>query len=185
MYRYISDLHFCHDYVIKRDARPYRTVREMNDDLIARWNDAVSNNDTVYILGDLCFRQDREAVMTISALTGRKVLILGNHDSVSRPQYRSLFNSVEKYLEIRDSGYNVILSHYPVAHWHGQDGLKCDGKPFKVPYVHLYGHLHNSVYESRYQSYVGGKAYNVGCMMPYMDYTPKTLMEIMEGRNDR
>jgi hypothetical protein len=27
------------------------------------------------------------------------------------------------------------------------------------------------------------RAYNVGCMMPWMDYTPRTLAEIIEGYN--
>ena len=25
------------------------------------------------------------------------------------------------------------------------------------------------------------RAYNVGCMLPYMDYTPRTFMEIVDG----
>jgi hypothetical protein len=28
------------------------------------------------------------------------------------------------------------------------------------------------------------RVYNVGCMMPYMNYTPKTLQQIIDGYNE-
>ena len=38
---YISDLHFGHKNIINFDNRPYFTVREMEDALIANWNSVV------------------------------------------------------------------------------------------------------------------------------------------------
>ena len=59
----------------------------------------------------------------------------------------------------------------------------------------LYGHTHESAEDQFYQSclkqmrendcrHVYDKkllACNVGCMLPYMNYTPRTLEEILEG----
>ena len=65
-------------------------------------------------------------------------------------------------------------------------------------WIHLYGYLHNTDEERLYRECLGrvneyfaekgtkgytdcppARAYNVGCMMPYIDYTPRTLKEII------
>ena len=58
--------------------------------------------------------------------------------------------------------------------------------------IMLYGHVHNSLeyqYLKKLQSEIlknkeekspKGNYINVGCMMPYMEYTPRTLEEILE-----
>lgn len=61
--------------------------------------------------------------------------------------------------------------------------------------IHLYGHTHNTYENEFYQEclrrlnienltrsekcYDIVRAYNVGCMMPYMNYEPRTLKEIL------
>lgn len=57
--------------------------------------------------------------------------------------------------------------------------------------MHIYGHVHNS-FEAKISNDVytrlralpdrnyNFEAYNVGCMQPYMDYTPRTLAELRE-----
>ena len=56
--------------------------------------------------------------------------------------------------------------------------------------VHLYGHVHNSQQwniaenfyaETRALQAIPMRAYNVGCMMSYMDYGPRTLEEIINA----
>lgn len=74
-----SDHHFWHNNVIRYCNRPFSSVEEMNESLIARWNSTVKPEDTVYYLGDfsLAFR----AVELYSPiLNGKKILISGNHD---------------------------------------------------------------------------------------------------------
>lgn len=54
----------------------------------------------------------------------------------------------------------------------------------------LYGHIHMGRDAAPYEEYAAKmkernipyECYNVGCMMPYMDYTPRTLEEIRAGR---
>jgi calcineurin-like phosphoesterase family protein len=52
----------------------------MDESLIMNWNNTVTSEDIVYILGDLIFRSDKHAAYYIERLNGLKHLILGNHD---------------------------------------------------------------------------------------------------------
>ena len=76
---FTSDLHLGHANIIALCHRPFSTVEEMDAALIANWNRRVTDRDTVYILGDLCFRAT-DPVRYLTQLKGKKHLILGNHD---------------------------------------------------------------------------------------------------------
>ena len=53
---YISDLHFFHENILLYDSRPFASVEDMNAEMVRRWNSVVKNNDTVYVLGDMFFK---------------------------------------------------------------------------------------------------------------------------------
>lgn len=182
---YISDLHLGHDNVIKFDNRPFKSVKEMDQTLIDNWNKVVSDGDTVYILGDFCWsKNELEWVKILKQLKGEKVLIKGNHDlKYFSSSLRPMFKYIKDYDEVKDNGKRVILSHYPIPFYRGA---------YNPDMVHLYGHIHVTIEnnfmehikeyidknDDRGQSKHKGQFYNVGCMMPYMDYTPRTLEEI-------
>lgn len=174
---YISDLHFGHNNVLRFDNRPFDTVEEMNNKIIENWNSVVGNKDEVYILGDVFWKNDL-AEHILPKLKGNKHLIKGNHDKLS-DFMRKYYSSIDEYKRIKDEGRDVILSHYPIAHWDGQ----FHGS------VHLYGHIHvtqDRAFYDYYGNYCREKglkfqAYNVGCMMGYMDYTPRTLDYIINN----
>src|SRR4051794_21462432 len=78
----ISDTHWFHKNIVKF------CNRDMNHDwiMLARWNKAVSPDDTVLHLGDLLLtrsaeKQDQFFDEIAPQLMGRKFLILGNHDN--------------------------------------------------------------------------------------------------------
>ena len=79
---------------------------------------------------------------------------------------------------VKDDDDHVVLCHYPIAHWKKAD----------YGYVHLYGHVHAGRDMECFEEYAAKmkqrgipyECYNVGCMMKYMDYTPRTLKEIRE-----
>ena len=50
---YIADWHYAHANILAFDNRPFKTVEEMNKELVKRWNAAVDPGDTVYVLGDM------------------------------------------------------------------------------------------------------------------------------------
>ena len=76
---YIADTHFGHENIIRFDNRPFANVEMMKNDMIERWNKKAGKNDTVYILGDFCWKNVNPLEMG-AELNGRKVLITGNHD---------------------------------------------------------------------------------------------------------
>lgn len=191
---YISDLHI--GCMNKYEGR----TLENDECLVANWNHKVNNNDTVYILGDIArigTNKDNEyACSVISRLKANKILIVGNHDikCLKDNRIKQLFTEICDYKEITDNfngmNHNIVLSHYPILFWNGQHKR----------YIHLYGHLHNSDEEMVYKECLGkvneyfidremkgytdcpqAKAYNVGAMLDYMNYTPRTLKEIIEG----
>jgi hypothetical protein len=52
---YTSDHHFGHKNIIAHNSRPFASVEEMDEALIARWNSVVGPDDVVYHLGDFSF----------------------------------------------------------------------------------------------------------------------------------
>lgn len=51
---FTSDTHFNHTNIIKYCQRPFRDIYEMNETLIANWNNVVAPDDIVFHLGDFC-----------------------------------------------------------------------------------------------------------------------------------
>ena len=177
--RYIADWHYNHEDIIAYDARPFRSAKEMNTELVRRWNAVVAPEDITYVLGDMLYCSGEEALVLLDSLNGTKVLVKGNHDLCEDEVVRR-FAAVDDYLEIRDGDRDVVLCHYPIPcfknHYQG--------------WYHLYGHVHtafeaNMMENSRRQMEAlylrPSHMYNVGAMVPYMDYTPRTLDEILAG----
>ena len=163
---YISDLHFGHGNIIKFVQRPFTTTEEMENILISNWNSTVTNEDMVYILGDFCWLKEDKWIEILDELKGNKVLII--------------YSNVVNLKEIDDNGRTVIMCHYPIlAYKHS----------FDPNTFMLFGHVHNNTKEShlitqfikqirqiRTEKFDNrGQLVNVGCMMPWMDYTPRTL----------
>ena len=184
---YISDLHLGHVNAIGFDGRPFADVMEMNKTLIRRWNSAVGRADTVYVLGDFIWEKESLWPAWMERLTGNKVLIRDNHDPRQFSQAtKRFFQDIADYKEITDTGRHVILCHYPMPFHRADYDEKC---------FMLYGHVHNTreyafleklrkeLRENRTErSHARAQFINVGCMMPWMGYTPRTLDEILDGK---
>lgn len=52
MIYFTADTHFGHYNVIRFCDRPFASAEEMDEAMIQNWNERVTGNDTVYILGD-------------------------------------------------------------------------------------------------------------------------------------
>ena len=177
---FISDTHFFHDNVIKFDKRPFETIEEMHKEIKTRWNNKVTNADTVYICGDFTWKSTDEELEFLNSLNGRKRLIIGNHDfKNSGTKYKKLFESMKDTEQIIVGTDPVFLSHYfiPFYNKHRYGGYL------------LHGHSHNSqehFHELEMEWYLKcqgfePKIYNVGCMHPYMNYEPQTFEDIIKG----
>ena len=189
---YIADLHLnCTNKYEGRTLEYDQLIKE-------NWNKRVTNADTVFILGDIGKEGGNKYTEylceIISTLKGKKVLIQGNHDKLKDSRIKQLFAEVIPYKEVSDNinGTNkmLTLSHYPMLLWNGQH----------KEWIHLYGHVHTSKEWNIYKESLKlvndyfsqrrkdgftdcppAKAFNVGSMLPYMDYTPRTLKEILEN----
>ena len=198
---FISDLHIGHKNVLNCegssnfDGRNFKTFDEMNQAILNNWNSVINNGDHVYILGDTLWKETDENIALISQFKGNLHAIKGNHDRFSDARYRRLFCEICDYKEVSDNingkNYNVVLFHYPIMFWNKMRQVNNDGSTkYKGYNILLYGHTHNSNEEKLYQQFLkyvndnygyGAMAFNVGCMMPYMNYTPRTLEEILTG----
>ena len=195
---YIADTHFAHPNVIRFDRRPFSSVKEMDEKLIENWNFMVEPTDTVYILGDWIFLKAVDPLyMEIGmCLNGQKILIAGNHDpkQFSKEQ-RCQLNIVEiaPVKEIVESdGSHVILSHYPMPFF------RCD---YKEDFYHFCGHIHTTREDAALETLIKsivlshevsgdnfGNILNVGCMKPYISYSPQSfdyLKQIIKQRNEQ
>lgn len=111
---FTSDMHFGHRGVISYCGRPFENVEQMDSEMLRRWNDTVSNEDFIYVLGDMCFHKPSIGIPLLKSLNGKKILIKGNHDSYSHTQYiASGFLAVFDGAQISVAGKKVIMSHYP------------------------------------------------------------------------
>lgn len=139
-----ADHHFGHANIIKYCNRPYQSVEEMDADYIKRWNARVTQNDTVYYLGDMAGR----IVNILRLLNKLNFQILhwmpGNHDSpgnIYKAQWGCIrvFPCRQQIVEIQPV-YNsqlvsIVLCHYPIMDWVG----------IKRGVLHLHGHSHGTV----------------------------------------
>lgn len=136
---FTADPHFGHQGILKHEPRyrPFSTVEGMNEVLVDNWNSVVTNKDTVYVLGDVCYGHWRdkdnlfEGLDHVKRLNGAKHLIKGNHDNFEDAEYlKRGFNTVKAYSRYK----GCILSHIPVHE------SQIDGGRFKA---NIHGHLHS------------------------------------------
>lgn len=113
----ISDTHFGHEKtctVFKREdgspLRPFASAEEMDEFMVAAWNQRVRPGDKVYHLGDVVI--NRKFLHILGRLNGDKVLIRGNHDIFKLEDYAVHFRDIRGYHVMN----GLILSHVPVHH---------------------------------------------------------------------
>ena len=128
----VSDTHFGHAGVCRftrtdgvTKLRPWDNAEEMDEAMVAAWNDRVRPTDKIYHLGDVVI--NRRSLSIMSRLNGDKVLIRGNHDIFKDDDYRQYFRELRAYHVMN----GLILSHIPV-HSESLGRFGCN----------IHGHLH-------------------------------------------
>jgi len=131
----IADLHmgdFDMCSLKKQDGhplRPFSTVEEHDETIIANWNKVVPKDAKVYVLGDIA--QKKSDIAKIGRLNGsRKILIAGNHDIYPSSEYLKYFKDIRATHRL-DNG--IIMSHIPIH-------PSTFGKAHKV---NVHGHIHD------------------------------------------
>ncbi len=168
---FTSDCHFGHENILKLCSRPFDSVKEMNEALIANWNQKVKGNDTVYILGDMFYRYHGDCADILRRLKGKKRLVLGNHDTswTGRTDLAKYFLSVEPMQEVSVQGRLAILCHYPLVTWKKEQTS-----------LMIHGHIHNDTARDFWPLLAAREnVLNAGCEVN--GYAPVTLDELMEN----
>ena len=156
---FIADLHFGDDNIRRYENRPFQNTGQMDEELIRRWNTAVTAKDQVYVLGD--FGADGKEHEVLEKLNGIIFLVKGNHDTKSSEYYRNAGFQEVYDLPVIFSDF-WILSHEPLY------------VNRNMPYANIFGHVHGSPVYSDYSSQ------HFCVSAERIDYTPILMEKIME-----
>ncbi len=181
---FTGDHHFGHTSkkggIIEYCNRPFISIGEMDNILIAEWNRIVRPEDIVYYLGDFTLSSDKKQARRYFSRLNGKVFVLSNtfhHDKrwlKAKEPYQTRQHEVTILPSIhtmKSDGKFLVLCHFPLAIW--------PRRHFSA--IHLHGHSHGN-----YQG--TGKILDVGVDSVnkiWGAYRPVSLAEVveyMEGR---
>jgi calcineurin-like phosphoesterase family protein len=136
MIYFTADTHFGHSNIIKYCERPFDNVHIMDQVIFDHINEIVGLDDTLYILGDFCFKGKKPIEYSSRIVCQNVHLIYGNHDR--RNDFKDDlqgFSSVQDVKEIIHCNQKIFLSHYPHRSWPASHKGS----------FHLYGHVHSKL----------------------------------------
>jgi calcineurin-like phosphoesterase family protein len=185
---YTADPHFGHANIIRYCDRPWPTPEAMDAGLIERWNDRVSPEDTVWVLGDVSLTP--KALGPVRALNGAKILVAGNHDACWTGHRRRARaeRTIPLYLDAgfaqvhasgivrthQIGGHDVTLAHLPYAGDHTDHDRYVAHRPTDEGLPLICGHVHGA-----WQ--VQGRQINVGVdVWGYAPVHEDTLVDLLD-----
>jgi calcineurin-like phosphoesterase family protein len=167
MYFFTSDQHFDHFNIIKHCYRPFKTIDEMNENIVNAWNLNVSRDDVVVVAGDISMLPKADLIYKkfLNRLKGNKVFLRGNHDHWMKEK-RYIYNK-------RIEGQHVSVCHYPMRTWQNSNHGAWQ----------LHGHSHGTLEPFHNQLDIGvDNAYKLfGSFRPF---SFNDIKEIMEAQDD-
>ncbi len=138
---FTADHHFGHKNIIKYTDRPFETLKEMDDELVRRWNSRINQEDTIYHLGDFTLGGVDYARSYFLRLNGKIYVVPGGHDEHWCKTKEFLY-SKHYVVEVLSQLYHckvdkrfIVMCHYPMHSWE------------KSHYgsLHLHGHTHGTI----------------------------------------
>ena len=107
---FIADLHFGHKNIIRyeNEHRKFTEIDEHDEELVKRWNNVVTKNDIVWVIGDFCLGKSH--LCKAGLLNGSKRLVMGNHDILPTVDYLQYFDKLYGVATFD----KLILTHVPV-----------------------------------------------------------------------
>lgn len=171
-----SDPHFYHKNIVTftnydgTKVRPWDDAETMTEEMIEWYNELVDDQDRVYILGDVAFKNS-DMHRSVGRLKGRKCLVPGNHEPTKMRQYFDLFDDVRGYVVKK----GFIMSHIPI---HEQSLSRWQ--------LNIHGHLHNNQVKRAVKRLNGDTEeiddrYYCACV-ERTNFRPKLLDEILHER---
>ena len=175
---------------------PKADVDAHNASIAKNWDKVVSENDTVYVQGDIAINPRKGAFEWLRERPGRKVLIAGNHDAVAgfhskaineqqKPEWAETFVAIRDFAFLKINGHRVALSHYP---YDGEGDREMEDRLTEVrlrdegiPLLHGHTHAHHQAHTSAAGTpmfHVGLDAWNLNLVpettiAEWLDYLPR------------
>lgn len=163
---FTSNTYFSDEKQVKAKITPFKSVEEMDADLISRWNSVVSPKDIVYHLGDF------GKYNNVKKLNGKIYLICGNHEKWVYGRDFEGFRSKLKEMGFADVFKSGIFLDKKVL---GEKiYITYKAKDCKKEGMNLFGQSH----------VIGGNiknGFNVSAM--YNDYTPISVDRVKSNIN--
>ena len=165
MYFFTADEHYGHSKIREYCGRSFSSIEEMDNEIIKRHNEVVTDNDIVIHAGDFTLKKScQETLKYIKQLNGLlKIFLIGSHDSWIKGT-----NSHSYIWEQMIEDRYVVVCHYAMRVW---------------PRSHynswqLFGHSHGRVQPE-------GKQWDVGVdVNNFYPISFDQLKEIMKKRPD-
>jgi calcineurin-like phosphoesterase family protein len=170
---FTSDQHFFDADILTYCNRPYKSVEEMNCNIIKRFTAKTEDADELYILGDILgssqpgspFEMCRSVMEDLGIRKRPFHLVLGNHDNMEADEYiRIGFASVKRLSFINIGGLRTMLTHDP-----------CMIQPADT--LAICGHIH-TLFSENWQPLSNTFTINVSVEM--RNYEPVSEDEILE-----
>lgn len=143
---FTSDLHINHYNLIVKVRSQFKNCEEHSNTIIKNWNSVVSNEDLVYIIGDVVWDRD---FSILNELNGEKKVVKGNHDNkqdLQRAKSQKYICNWSYYEGFTYENKYIFMCHFPMLSWnrsrHGS--------------FMAYGHCHGN------QKFSWGKSMDVG-----------------------
>ena len=107
MIYFTSDLHFGHDKDFIYKSRGFNSIEDHDNTIIENWNNIVTEDDDVYVLGDLMLGDKEYGLNCLKRLKGKIHIVVGNHDTTNKIDlYSTKLNNVVEIKPIIILKYN-------------------------------------------------------------------------------
>jgi len=149
---FIGDMHLGHEGIMKFGQRHFDTIEDHDETLIQAWNTVVrKKDDLVWVLGDVAMKP--QALQLLHRAAGRKILIMGNHDTMDTKVYLKYFERVKAF----EKRYGFIMTHIPIH----PNELGYRGWNYNV-----HGHIHHKEKQPPESNYINVNVDYVGYYQP-------------------
>lgn len=170
--KYLGDIHAYDPCVVNWTHSNFRDLKDYAEHITERWNNTVLPSEVVIVDGDigtLC----EDTVKFYMGLNGKKILIVGNHDS---EWLRSkVLYDVFQYITPCLKAENLIITHRP-------EDLQRYGRKSGMYAIHAHHHEYstNSM-QACFQQYASDNL-RLNCSCPLNNYKPCTLPELIMNK---
>ncbi len=167
---FTADTHFGHAAILRHqiDTRPFDNLEQMENKIIDNINELVMPQDTLYHLGDFCWKNSMLGHYRNRIKCKRIILIRGNHEAKGMDKLRSTFSEVYDLRKVKVEEQEIVLCHYAMRVWNkSHHGV-----------WHLYGHSHGSLPDED-----NSKSFDVG--VDCWDLKPISMSQVRDEMSTR